>query len=199
VQPSPHEASCAPFLKSSNHYRGQSVKQARLGKAAYQLSKFVRSPKTVAVACWSVRDSANIAHENPESVYTLLGFWQPAMPRWIQLSPRICRSIETLLYHRPAYPNAITADGIDTLTHEMLHALGVSNEAMTECYAMQLDEITANSLGVPYWYAARLSHLALGNYRTHPPRYINYSRCRENGAWDIWPRENSLPWHDFDV
>jgi hypothetical protein len=92
------------------------------------------------------------------------------MPRWINLSPGICRSIETLLYHRPRYPGPITADGMDTLTHEMIHALGVVDEARTECFAMQLSYFTDTSLGSPAWYGARLAHLSLGNYPEHPPR-----------------------------
>jgi hypothetical protein len=155
-------------------------------------------PRTVAVACWSTRDWTNISGDNPESTYSLLGFWMPQMPRWINLSPGICRSMETLLYHRPQYPNAITADGVDTLTHEMIHALGLSNEAKTECLAMQLTVFTGISLGVPGWYSSRLAHLTLGNYHGHPPAYVDESRCRENGAWDIFPGHNSLPWHDYD-
>ena len=197
--PPPHDASFAPRLQSSQHYVGKSVKQARLGAAAYKLSKFVRNPRTVAVACWSQYDWSNISGENPESGYSVLGFWNPAMPRGTGLSPAICRSIETLLYHRPSYPNRITANGVDTLTHEMLHALGIRSEAQTECFAMQLSYFTDTALGIPPWHAARLSHLAYGNYGLHPPSYVNRRRCRENGAWDLWPDENSLPWQDFDL
>jgi hypothetical protein len=194
----PRSVTFAPYLPSSQHYTGKSVKQARLGRAAYRLSKILQVPRTVAVACWSTRDWTNISGDNPESTYSLLGFWMPQMPRWINLSPGICRSMETLLYHRPQYPNAITADGVDTLTHEMIHALGLSNEAKTECLAMQLTVFTGISLGVPGWYSSRLAHLTLGNYHGHPPAYVDESRCRENGAWDIFPGHNSLPWHDYD-
>lgn len=195
----PHNFTYAPYLPSATHYLGKSVKQTRLSKAAYALSKWVGSPKSIAVACWSQVDWTNISGDNPESVYSLLGFYLPAMPHWLQLSPGICRAMETLIYHRPLYPNQITANAVDTLTHEMIHALGVHDEAVTECLAMQLNWITADALGVPTHYSTRLSHLSLGNYFSHPPRYINTTRCREDGAWDIWRGEPSLPWHDFQV
>jgi hypothetical protein len=198
--PVPHDASFAPYLPSAAHYRGaKSIKQTRLSKAAYVLSKYIGSPKTVAVACWDTNDWTNITHDNPESAYSVLGFWQPSMPRWLQLSPGICRTMETLLYHRPAYPNRYTANAVDTLTHEMIHALGVRSEAATECFAMQLNWITADVLGVPIRYSTRLSHLSLGNYRYHPASYVDPLRCREDGVWDIWKNTPSLPWHDFQV
>ena len=196
----PHDLSFAPYLPSSTHFSGtKSVKQIRLSKAAYALSKLLRRPKSIAVACWDQSDWSNISGDNPESVYTTLGFWTPDMPHWLQLSPGICHTMEVLLYHRPLYPNRYIANAVDTLTHEMIHALGVQNEAQTECFAMQLNWVTANQLGVPSHYSTRLSHLSLGNYGLHPPSYRNYSACREGGAWDLWPNQPSLPWHDFQV
>jgi hypothetical protein len=135
------------------------VKHTRLSNAAYQLSKMLGIPKSIAVACWSEADWQHISGVNPDSVYTLLGFYTSRMPHWLELSPGICRSLETLLYHRPQYPNRITANAVDTLTHEMLHALGSRDEARTECFAMQLSWVTANSLGVSLHYSMRLSHL----------------------------------------
>jgi hypothetical protein len=194
-----HGLSFAPRLPSSAHYTGKSVKQTRLSNAAYALSKLIGEPKSVAVACWSMPDWENISGDNPESGYTILGFWAPAMPHWLQLSPGICHTMETLLYKRPAFPNRYTANAVDTLTHEMVHALGVRNEAATECFAMQLSWVTAESLGVPAHYAYSLSRLTLANYGLHPPLYINRSACRENGAWDLFKGRPSLPWHNFQV
>jgi len=195
--PAPHGVSYAPYLRSSGHYGGRSVKQTKLASAAYALSKLIGRPKSIAVACWSSTDWANIVGENPESGYTVLGFWMPSMPHWLELSPGICRTMETLVYHRPRYANRFTANGVDTLTHEMVHALGVRNEAMTECFAMQLSWITAHSLGVPLAYSFNLSHLSLQNYHLHPPAYVNDGACREDGAWDLWKGRPSPPWHQL--
>jgi hypothetical protein len=194
-----HGVTYAPHLPSSAHYTGRSVKQTRLAKAAYQLSKIIGLPKTVDVACWSAADWENISGDNPESGYTLLGFYMPAMPHWLELSPTICHTMETLLYKRPEYANRYTANAVDTLTHEMIHALGVTDEARTECYAMQLSWITAETLGVPAKYSYSLSRLTLANYGSHPARYINYANCRDGGAWDLFKDRPSLPWHNFQV
>lgn len=189
-------ASDAPYLRSDTHYRGVSVNDKRLGSAAYRLSRILGLPKTVAVACWSETDWASVSGANPENAYSILGFFNPEMPRWIQLSPAICRAMETLLYHRPLYPNVFTANSVDTLTHEMIHALGLHDEAKTECLAMQLTATTASTLGVPTAYSNSLGQLTLANYFKHPSRYVDVSRCREGGQWDIVPERRSLPWHN---
>jgi hypothetical protein len=175
------------------------VKQTRLSQAAYALSKVIGAPKSIAVACWSTLDWRSIAGENPESRYSILGFWDPSMPHWLELSPGICNTLETLTYKRPKFANRFTANAVDTLTHEMIHALGIHNEALTECFSMQLLWLTARSLGVPLPYAQTLSKLSLENYGFHPPAYVNRSACRENGAWDLFTGRPSLPWHSFQV
>ncbi len=191
-----HDVTYAPFLPSSGHYSGASVKQTRLSRAAYGLSKALGHPKAIAVACWGESDWANISGQNPESAYTILGFHLfGSMPHWVDLSPGICHTFETLLYHRPKFANVVTANALDTLTHEMIHALGIRNEAQTECFAMQLSFVTGVKLGLPLAYAENLDRLSLQNYSSHPPAYVDRERCREGGAWDLTPHTLSLPWH----
>jgi hypothetical protein len=171
------------------------VKQTRLSAASYAITKLAGRPKALAVICWNAIDWPEISGDPGDSYYALLGFYDPAMPHIVNLSPTICRGIETLLYHRPAYPNRILANAVDTVTHEMIHAIGITNEAMTECFAMQVSETMALELGVPAGYAAQLAHLTLANYPLHPARYIDTYRCREGGAWDLQPSRPSPPWH----
>jgi len=197
--PKVHDVTFAPDLQSSAHYVGKSVKQTRLSAAAYGLSKELGAPKSIAVACWSEADWENISGENPESGYTILGFHIWSMPHWVDLSPSICRTFETLLYHRPKYANVVTANALDTLTHEMIHALGVHDEAQTECFAMQLSFVTGVQLGLPLAYAENLDRLSLRNYFSHPPNYVDTRDCREGGAWDLFRSKPSLPWHMTDV
>jgi hypothetical protein len=192
-----HTIADAPYLPSSAHFTGRSVKQTRLSQASYALSKVVGVPKTIAVACWSATDWPGISGDSGDGIFTTLGLYYPRMPHWISLSPTVCRGLETLLYHRPTYPNRIIASDVDTATHEMVHAMGVIDEARTECYAMQLSIIMAFELHVPFAYGARLARLTLANYFTHPARYIDPLRCREDGAWDLFPHRPSPPWHDL--
>ena len=118
------------------------------------------------------------------------------MPHWVHLSPPTCPAMETLLRNRPEYPNVYTAEAVTTLTHELVHALGVRREAPTECTAMQLTPLMALELGVPRHYALRLGQLSLENYRYRPAGYRDLSRCREDGAWDLFRHENCPPWHE---
>jgi hypothetical protein len=188
-------------LPSSAHFNGsQSSKQTRLSTASYALSKYIGAPKTVAVFCWNEADWKNVSG-NGDPYYTTLAFWSRSEPHWIELSPGVCRGIETLLYHRPRFPNAILADAIETVTHEMMHALGVHDvpqaEAKAECFGMQLSIIMAATLGVPIAYSNQLARLNLQNYVLRPPSYIDFNNCRENGAWDLFPNRASPPWHNF--
>jgi uncharacterized membrane protein YgcG len=196
----------APYLPSAARYTGRSVKQTRLSAAAYTLSKFMGAPKSIAIACWSTADWPSVSGDNPmtNGSYSTLAFWTPLMPHWVSLSPRVCGSMETLLHNRPAYPNRFTAGAVETVTHEMMHALGVDRshfgaeaEPRAECYGMQLSIVLAIELGVPYGYANRLSKYNLTNYRLRPPSYQDPLRCRENGAWDLYPNTLSPPWHSF--
>jgi hypothetical protein len=195
----PRDEHYAPYLPSSAHFSGKSVKQTRLSQAAYALSKVIGAPKAVAVPCWSTLDWRAIAGDNPERGYNILGFWEPGMPHWLQLCPGICNALETLTYKRPRFANRFTANAVDTLTHEMIHALGVRSEAATKCFSMQLLWLTARSLGVPPAYAENLSKLSLENYGFHPPQHVDRSACRENGALDLFKNRPSLPWNTFRV
>lgn len=190
-----HQIGGANFLPRSDHFTGRSIKQMRLTNATYGLTKLIGTPKTISVACWNAEDWPGISGDSGDSLYSTLGLYNPSMPHWIHLSPGICRAIETLLYHRPATPNKYIAAAVDTVTHEMIHALGIRNEARTECLAMQISPLMAWKLGVPASYAVGLARLNLANYSGHPPRYVDYYRCREGGAWDIDPEQPSLPWH----
>jgi hypothetical protein len=178
---------------------GRSIDQTRLAAASYWIMKAVGLPKMLGVACWSAAHWPRISGDPGDTVYSTFGLYVPSMPHWIHLSPATCRGIETLLYHRPLYPNRIVANAVDTVTHEMIHALGVRNEAKTECLAMQVSLVMALRLGVPLRYSQQLAHLNLANYFLHPSQYVDTIRCSEGGAWDIAPNEPSPPWHDLGL
>jgi len=79
----------------------------------------------------------------------------------------------------------------------MVHAMGIRNEAETECFAMQLSIVMAVELRVPLAYSKQLGRLTLANYFDHPSNYIDTNRCREDGQWDLFKNRPSPPWHDF--
>lgn len=190
-----HTIADAALLQRSTHFSGTSVMQSRLSAASYAITKGAGAPKTIAVACWNETDWPGVSGDSGDGVYSTYGLYLPAMPHWIHLAPAVCRGIETLLYHRPPSPNRNIANAVDTVTHEMIHAMGISNEARTECLAMQVSPLMAYELGVPAHYATELARIQLGNYFQHPPQYVDTVRCREGGAWDLQPQSPSLPWH----
>jgi hypothetical protein len=191
-------ATDAAYLPASAHFTGRSIHQTRLSLVAYSLSKVLGLPKSMAVACWSDSDWQSVSGAGSDGIYTTLGFYWPVMPHWVQLSPTVCRALETLIYHRPQYPNRFTANAAETLTHEMMHALGIRSEPLAECFGMQLTILLAVKLGVPYWYADRLAHLNLENYSRRPPNYIDRTNCREDGAWDLFKGHPSPPWNSYE-
>ena len=174
-------------------WRGASAKQGRLSVAVYQYSKWLGYPRRVAVACWSDRDWPTVS-ESAEH-HNLLGFWAPLQPRWLHLAPQTCRAMETLLTSRPQYPNVITANALDTVAHEMIHAMGIRDERLTECFAMQTADVLGWHLGIRGQYLRGLSRLFLAAYKFLPARYRDPVRCREAGAWDLEPKSPSSPWH----
>lgn len=191
----PHVVTDANELPRSSHYTGRSIYDIRLSAASYWMTKAAGAPKKIAVACWNPTDWPGISGDSGDGIFATYGLYLPYMPHWVHLSPATCRGIETLLYHRPRVPNRIIAFAVDTVTHEMIHALGIRSEAQTECYAMQVSIIMALRLRVPLAYSQRLARLNLDNYLRHPARYIDTTRCRENGAWDLQPNKPSPPWH----
>lgn len=183
----------APNLPTVQRWRGASAKQGRLSAAVYQYSKWLGYPRRVAVACWSDRDWPTVS-ESAEH-HTLLGFWAPLQPRWLHLAPQTCRAMETLLTSRPQYPNVITANALDTVAHEMIHAMGIQSEPLTECFAMQTADVLGWYLGIRGQYLKGLSRLFFAAYKFLPARYRDPVRCREGGAWDLEPKSPSSPWH----
>jgi hypothetical protein len=191
----PHNATYAPLLKAAPDFTGTSIRDTRLSAAAYTLSKLVGLPHTIDVACWSDKDWPRVSGDGGDTPYATLAFWTPEMPHWVHLSPGVCRAFETLLRHRPLYPNVVTADAVETLAHETMHSIGIGVEAQAECYGMQLTAVVAETLGVPAGYSNSLARLNLDNYKHRPPSYINTAKCREDGVWDLFPGQDSPPWH----
>ena len=149
------------------------------------------------VACWSDRDWPSVSGERGNTGYSTLGIWQSSQPRWVHLAPSTCTMLQKLLTSRPTSASPELADAVNTLTHELYHALGVGSEAKAECFAMQSTPMMARLLGVPRAYAGRLGRLTLAEYTFLEPLYRDARRCRDGGAWDLHPDWPSAPWHVY--
>jgi hypothetical protein len=192
-EPEPRTYEDAPNLPSRIRYIGNSIKHVRLGEKMYQTMKKLGIPRVVAVACWSKTDWPSVARSagirgNPNS---LAGFWLPRQPRWTHVAPKQCADVQALMLSRQ--PNGQRAYALGTVLHERIHAQGVSNEAQTECYAVQLVYAFARELNFVHTRALRLEQLAVRKSRALAPSgYWNRQKCRDLGAWDLYPEFRNL-------
>ena len=186
----------APYLLASARYDGsRSVKHTKLTSIIYQSMSALGLPRTLAIGCWSEFDydavaaSANIPTSHGDSV--LAGFWLGAQPRWLHLAPFVCAPVQRLLDSRR--PTAAGAAGLTTALHETLHAYGVRNEAQTNCFAVQLVPVAAHFIGLKPASGTYLRTLAINITRRRAPSgYWNSARCRDGGAWDLFPDSINL-------
>lgn len=87
---------------------------------------------------------------------------------------------------------AKVAYAVHLLAHEAWHLRGVSDEAMTECYALQTTAFVAQRLGAPAVEAQALAAWNLVEaYPMLPARYRS-GHCRDGGPLDLRP--NSAVW-----
>jgi hypothetical protein len=200
--PTPHESVstrtvlAAATLPGAGSYLGvRSVKHTRLTTVVYRTMKQLGSARRLAVACWDRSDWESVLQaegEQPASSDSVLqGLWVSRQPRWLHLSPDVCTDVQGLL--DSGRPNARRADALTAVVHEALHAHGVSNEAQTNCYAVQFVPEFARNLKLDPIPADYLAKLARTITRAHAPRgYWNDSRCRDGGSWDLAPDRRNL-------
>jgi hypothetical protein len=170
--------------------------EPRFGRVASSLAG-----KPAQVRCWSALDWARIngdllAHGGAgESLDYVSGFYWPPTAR-IHLDPTACAGLVDLAYRglRPERGRAFVriALGVDTLAHESMHRRGFRNEAVTECYAVQLGYRTATALGASPRYASLVARQAWAAYPAHPAEYLS-DECRNGGKLDLSPKRSSWP------
>ena len=157
--------------------------------------------KPAQVRCWSPLDWARIngdliAHGGVrESLDYVSGFYWPTNGR-IHLDPTACAGLVDLTYRglRPDRGRVLVriALAVDTLAHESMHRRGFVNEAVTECYAVQLNYRTATLLGASSSYAYRVAQQSWAAYPLHPPAYLS-TECRNGGKLDLSPKRSTWP------
>jgi hypothetical protein len=191
--PKPRTYENAPRLPSRIRYVGQSIKHVRLGEKLYSTMRRLGAPRVVAVACWSKFDWPSVVESAGFDIEPaqLSGFWLPRQPRWIHVSPKQCADVQALILSRNA--NGHRAYALATVLHERVHAEGVSSEAQTECFAVQLVYEFSRELNFVHAKALRLEQLAVRKSRAVAPRgYWNAKRCSDGGSWDLFPEFRNL-------
>jgi len=120
------------------------------------------------------------------------GFWLPYQSRWLHLSPKQCTDVQGLMSDRQ--PNGQRAYALSTVLHERIHAQDIPIEAQAECYSVQLVYEFARELNFTPTKAFRLTQLAVrkSNASFTGTRYRDPRRCRDGGAWDLYPGFQNL-------
>jgi hypothetical protein len=186
----------ASKLRSSASFDGlASVHDTTLSNLVYKTLESLGSAKMLAVACWDDTDwESVVTHEEmraSDGNSTLEGFWTPKQPRWLHIAPAICTDVQKLIDTHKV--NGRRAAALSVVIHESLHAHGVTNEAQTDCFAVQLAPSFALELGMKPASASYLGKLAVRYIRaTAPSNYWNAHACRDGGAWDLAPGQRNL-------
>ncbi len=173
----------------------QSRLDPRFGRVASALAG-----KQLEIRCWSDADWRHLTRE--ESSYThgklgasTLGFAGIGGTR-VNLGPAVCAGLDDLAYKR-AHPTdeggqLMLAAAVVTLSHEPQRSIGIAEESVAECNAIQLANGTAIKLGASPAYAAALVRTYWRHYGEELPAYRS-SECRKGGKLDlgradsIWP------------
>lgn len=158
---------------------------------------------TTAVAkCWSASDwnslhESRVEFEGGDGLSFVLGFFKPGT-NILNLAPEVCARLDLLSYRkkRPTTLNSkrALANAVTTLAHEAVHLLGVEDEAVTECYAMQLTEVVAHRLGVARTYGYSLGRIVwLHDWPAQRGTEYWTADCYNGGPLDLFPKIKAWP------
>ncbi len=114
----------------------------------------------------------------------------------INLRIDVCQTMDQIAYYRrlPAV-NTGTAYLINTFTHEAMHAHGQADEAVAECWSMQLNFRTTEYLGAGRQYGQDLTAWRWFEYRDLGARTPAYwsADCFDGGRLDMYPNTSLWP------
>jgi hypothetical protein len=153
------------------------------------------------VYCWSqagwstqiAERAARWPHADP------LGPWRAfaqRKPRGVHLSPEICAQLARVLGERDSVWHARSIDAlawsVHALAHESVHASGIPNEAIAECYGLQTTAEVAVGLGRSRDEGRYLAAVYWRHWYVWLPHRYHSSECRDGGRLDLhkghwWP------------
>jgi hypothetical protein len=154
---------------------------------------------SVTVRCWSIRDWTHLNEElhalgaeaHPRDVVGRAYFHE----HLIELRHDICGAIAQIRQHHQLHsPAALqaAAEAVKALAHEAFHIRGDSDEAVTECHAMQLVVATALRLRITPTLAHRFGRIVWLDYHLMPANYRT-SLCIDGGPFDLHPGSHVWP------
>ena len=91
------------------------------------------------------------------------------------------------------YKQFRVAWALHTLAHEAFHLRGISEEAVTECYAMQTTAAVAVALGIPSTRAAQIQRWVWTKGYPNEPEEYSTPSCRNGTRLDLHPGSSVWP------
>jgi hypothetical protein len=142
-------------------------------------------------------------------LFSFVPYFDPGgAANFMELSPSVCslgarflgnphrrgqESCSTRGGRCPSY--RATVNAIETFAHESMHIAGIGNEAVAECFGIQLTRYVAARLGASFDFANTIGRSYLSHYqheRILNPDYWTAS-CHDGGPLDLWPDSPGWP------
>jgi hypothetical protein len=153
------------------------------------------------VYCWSQADwSTRIAeraarwpHADPLGPWRAFTQWTP---RSVHLSPEICAQLARIVAEGKPVWKARFVDAlawsVHALAHESVHAGGIRNEALAECYGLQATAEVATRLGRSRDEGRYLAAVYRKHWYVWAAHRYHSAECRDGGRLDVnkghwWP------------
>jgi hypothetical protein len=110
-----------------------------------------------------------------------------------QLRRSVCSEIRGYIGSDKSGPSREQVIAVHVLSHEAVHASGVSGEGLTECLAMQYDTHLAELLGATQTQAVALADRYWREVFPRMPNGYRAVDCEPNGALDTTPGDDDWP------
>jgi hypothetical protein len=150
----------------------------------------------VVVVCWNPAEWKTIAKNfrklGQEGFLKAYGFVQPHS-ELVNPSPGVCAGLDRIshLGERPLTSEA--ANAVGTLAHESMHVAGITDEALAECFGMQLTQTTSELLGTEPEYGYSLGKQLLDTYAQYEGTPYYTAECHDGSELDLFPETTVFP------
>jgi hypothetical protein len=172
--------------------------EPRFGRAMNKLVYKSEDAAQIEVRCWSKKDWPKVKYEwgGYSGNLDFAGFAYDDFR--VSIAPEYCASLVGLVYQhqRPTagVPLFRAAASVELLAHEAGHLFeSETNEARTECHAVQQVAELGRILGLGREYSDELARVYWEDLYPRNPRAYKTSLCRNGGPLDLNPSSDEWP------
>lgn len=191
------------LARSALPRQGGNVSQSRVEPTLSAVAEVVADGRPVEVRCWSPDDWGRVLRE--EAAFTqgamtvdIVGAFALPLTGTVHLQQTQCAALSRLIADRwqPAggADREDLAFAVGTLSHEVQHIVApTSDEAGTECAAVQHNAEVARELGATPAYARQLAQFYWEELYPEEGSDYRSDGCRDGGALDLAPETPAWP------